>query len=100
MRWPWLRDGNSAGLWAVGEHRGKDRAGYAGGRVRDRAVVGTRRPAALVELVVRQSVLIDQRQGLAAEQQAVIARLEARIREVERALARRERDAPPAKSPG
>ncbi len=63
----------------------------------DRAVVGALSHAELVELVVRQSVLIDQMHAVVAEQQALIGRLEARIRELE---ADRERNDPTTKMPG
>lgn len=53
--------------------------------------------AELVDLVVRQSVLIDQVQALVAEQQALIGRLEARVRELE---AERDRNDPTTKMPG
>src|SRR5437762_8490673 len=63
-----------------------------GGMALERAVVGALSHAELVDLVVRQSAL--------AEQQALIARLEARIRELERELAQRDRDDPSKRMPG
>lgn len=63
----------------------------------ERAVVGALSHAELVDLVVRQSVLIDRLQATVAEQQALIARLEARVRELER---ERDRDDPTTKMPG
>lgn len=63
----------------------------------ERAVVGALSHAELVELVVRQSVLIDRLQATVAEQQGLIARLEARIRGLE---AERDRDDPSKKMPG
>jgi transposase len=63
----------------------------------ERAVVGALSHAELVDLVVRQSVLIDRLQATVAEQQALIGRLEARVRELE---ARRDRDDPTTKMPG
>ena len=63
----------------------------------DRAIVGALTHAELVELVVRQSELIDQLQAMIAQQQALIATLEARVREVEE---RRDRDDPTKKMPG
>lgn len=56
--------------------------------------------AELVDLVVRQSRLLDQLQATSAEQQTLIARLEGRIRELERGLAQRDRDDPTQKMPG
>lgn len=66
----------------------------------DRAVAGTLSHAELVDLVVRQSVLIDHLQAALAQQQALNARLEARIRDLERELAQRDRDDPTKKMPG
>ncbi|HET8646044.1 MAG TPA: IS66 family transposase [Vicinamibacteria bacterium] len=63
----------------------------------ERAVVGALSHAELVDLVVRQSVLIEQQQATIAEQQALIARLEARIRALE---AERDRGDPTTKMPG
>jgi transposase len=66
----------------------------------DRAVVGALSHAELVDLVVRQSEVLDRLQATILEQQALIARLEARIRELERELAQRDRDDPTTKMPG
>lgn len=66
----------------------------------ERAVIGALTHAELVDLVIRQSVVIDQIQELVAQQQGLIARLEARIRELERERAQRERDDPTKRMPG
>jgi transposase len=63
----------------------------------ERAVAGALTHAELVDLVVRQAVLIDRLQATIAEQQALIGRLEARVRELER---ERDRDDPTKKMPG
>src|SRR5713226_9023052 len=63
----------------------------------ERAVVGALSHAELVDLVVRQSVLLDRLQATIAQQQALIARLEAQIRELE---AERDRNDPSTKMPG
>src|SRR5712691_10126691 len=63
----------------------------------DRAVVGALSHAELVDLVVRQSEVIDQLRATIAQQQALIARLEARIRELEE---ERDRNDPTKKMPG
>ena len=81
----------------MGDYRRGARAGYTGGMALDRAVVGALSHAELVDLVVRQSVLIEQLQAMIAEQQALIARLEARIRALEAA---RDGDDPTKKMPG
>jgi transposase len=65
--------------------------------VLERAVVGALSHAELVDLVVRQSELIDQLQATVAQQQALIARLEARVRELEE---QRDRDDPTKRMPG
>jgi transposase len=72
--------------------------------VLERAVVGVLSHAELVELVVRQSELIDQlqativqQQATIVQQQAVIAQLEARVRALE---TERERNDPTKKMPG
>ncbi len=72
-------------------------AGYTGGMTLERAVVGALSHAELVDLVVRQSVLIDRLQATVAEQQALIGGLEARIRELE---AERDRHDPTKRMPG
>ncbi len=72
-------------------------AGYTGGMALERAVVGALSHAELVDLVVRQAVLIDRLQATVAEQQALIAGLEARLRELG---AQRDRDDPTKKMPG
>ncbi len=59
-------------------------AGYTGGMALERAVVGALTHAELVDLVVRQSVVIDRLEATVREQQALIGRLEARIRGLER----------------
>src|SRR5439155_16275866 len=56
--------------------------------------------AELVDLVIRQSVLLDRLQATIEQQQALIARLEARVRELERELAQRDRDDPSKRMPG
>jgi transposase/uncharacterized coiled-coil protein SlyX len=66
----------------------------------DRAVVGTLSHAELVDRVVRQSVLLDQLQAALAEQQALIARLEGHVRELERELEQRDGDDPSRRMPG
>lgn len=63
----------------------------------ERAVVGALSHAELAELVVRQSVLIDRLQATIAQQQALLARLEARVRELE---TERDRNDPTKKMPG
>lgn len=63
----------------------------------DRAVVGALTHAELVELVVRQSQLVDQLQASVAEQQGLVATLEARVRELEE---QRDRDDPTKRMPG
>src|SRR3989442_6081859 len=62
-----------------------------------RAVAGAFSHAELVDLVVRQSEVIDQLHTTIAQQQALIARLEARIRELEE---ERDRNDPTKKMPG
>ena len=62
-----------------------------------REVAGALSHAELVDLVVRQSELIEQLQAVIAEQRALIARLEARIRELE---AERDRNDPTKRMPG
>jgi transposase len=62
-----------------------------------RAVAGAFSHAELVDLVVRQSEVIDQLRATIAQQQALIARLEARIRELEE---ERDRNDPTKKMPG
>ena len=63
----------------------------------ERAVVGALSHAELVELVVRQSDLIDQLQATIVQQQTVIAQLEARVRALE---TERDRNDPTKKMPG
>ncbi len=63
----------------------------------ERSAVGSLTHAELVDVVVRQSVLIDQLQATVAEQQTLIARLEARIRALE---TERDRNDPTKKMPG
>jgi transposase len=65
-----------------------------------RAVIGALSHAELVDLVVRQSVLVDELRATVAEQQRLIARLEARVRDLERELAQRDRDDPTKRMPG
>src|SRR3989442_13437302 len=62
-----------------------------------RAVAGAFSHAELVDLVGRQSEVIDQLRATIAQQQALIARLEARIRELEE---ERDRNDPTKKMPG
>jgi transposase len=63
----------------------------------ERAVVGVLSHAELVDLVVRQSELIDRLQATIEQQQAVIGQLEARVRALE---TERDRDDPTRKMPG
>lgn len=63
----------------------------------ERAAVGALSHAELVDLVVRQSEIIDRLQATIVEQQALIARLEARVRDLE---AQRDRDDPTKRMPG
>jgi transposase len=65
-----------------------------------REVAGALSHAELVDLVVRQSELIDQLQAVIAEQRALIAQLEARIRELEQQLEQRDRNDPSKRMPG
>jgi transposase len=65
-----------------------------------REVAGALTHAELVDLVVRQSVLIDQLQAVIAQQRALIATLEARIRDLEQQLAQRDKDDPTNRMPG
>lgn len=65
-----------------------------------REVVGALSHAELVDLVVRQSVLIDQLQATIAQQQALITQLEARVRDLEQQLAQRDKDDPTKRMPG
>jgi hypothetical protein len=65
--------------------------------VLQRAAVGAMTHAELVELVVRQSELIDQLQATLAQQQGLIGRLEARVRELE---SERDRSDPTKRMPG
>ncbi len=65
-----------------------------------REVVGALSHAELVNLVVRQSVLIDELQAVIAQQQLQMAQLEARVREWEQQLAQRDRDHPTKRMPG
>jgi transposase len=63
----------------------------------NRAVVGALSHAELVDLVIRQSELIDQLQATIVQQQALIAQLEARVRALE---TERDRNDPTKKMPG
>jgi transposase len=63
----------------------------------ERAVVGVLSHAELVDLVIRQSELIDQLQATIVQQQAVIGQLEARVRALE---TERDRNDPTKKMPG
>ena len=65
-----------------------------------RAVAGAMTHAELVDLVVRQSVLIEQQQAVIAELRALVATLEARIRDLEQQLAQRDKDDPTKRMPG
>src|SRR2546425_4576536 len=65
-----------------------------------REVAGALSHAELVDLVVRQSELIEQLQAVIAEQRALIAQLEARIRDLEQELEQRERNDPTKRMPG
>src|SRR5437867_13435523 len=65
-----------------------------------REVAGALSHAELVDLVVRQSELIDQLQAVIAEQRTLIAQLEARIRELEQQLEQRDRNDPSQRMPG
>jgi transposase len=66
----------------------------------ERAAVGAMTHAELADLVVRQSVLIDQLGAALAEQRLQIAQLRAELRAVKRELEQRERDDPTKKMPG
>ena len=63
----------------------------------ERAVVGVLSHAELVDLVIRQSELIDRLQATIKQQQAVIAQLEARVRALE---TERDRNDPTKRMPG
>ncbi len=65
-----------------------------------REVAGAMSHAELVDLVVRQSVLIEQQQAVIAELRALVATLEARIRDLEQQLAQRDQDDPTKRMPG
>ncbi len=65
-----------------------------------REVAGALSHAELVELVVRQSELIEQLQAVIAEQRTLIAQLEARIRDLEQQLEQRDRNDPSKRMPG
>src|SRR5438067_10482214 len=65
-----------------------------------REVAGALSHAELVDLVVRQSELIEQLQAVIAEQRALIAQLEARIRDLEQQLEQRDRNDPTKRMPG
>src|SRR5919204_6603312 len=65
-----------------------------------RELAGALSHAELVDLVVRQSELIEQLQAVIAEQRALIAQLEARIRELEQQLEQHERNDPSQRMPG
>ncbi len=65
-----------------------------------REVVGALSHAELVDLVVRQSVLIDEQQASIAELRALVATLEARVHDLERQLAQRDKDDPTKRMPG
>ncbi len=65
-----------------------------------REVVGTLSPAELVDLVVRQSILIDEQQATIADLRALVATLEARVRGLEQQLAQRDKDDPTKRMPG
>ena len=67
------------------------------GMALERSAVGSLTHAELVDLVIRQAVLIDQLQATVGEQQALIGRLEARVRELE---TERDRNDPTKKMPG
>jgi uncharacterized coiled-coil protein SlyX len=59
-----------------------------------RDVAGALTHAELVDLAVRQSEVIDELRAVIAQQQALIASLEARMRDLEQQLAQRDRDDP------
>lgn len=65
-----------------------------------REAVGVLSHADLVDLVRRQAVALDHARTTRAEQQAVIAQLEARIRDLEQQLAQRGKDDPTQRMPG
>src|SRR5437773_1468957 len=65
--------------------------------VLERSAVGSLTHAELVDLVIRQSELIDRLQATIVQQQALIAQLEARVRALE---AERDRNDPTKKMPG
>ncbi len=56
--------------------------------------------AELVDLVIRQRVLIDQLRAVIAQQQALTARPDARLRDLEPQLAQRDKDDPAKRMPG
>ena len=65
-----------------------------------RAVAGAMTHAELVDLVVRQSRLIEEQQAVIAELRALVATLEARVRDLEQQLAQRDKDDPTKRMPG
>ena len=65
-----------------------------------REVVGALSHAELVELVLQLDARLEQALGLIAEQQAHIAQLEARIRDLEQQLEQRDRNDPSKRMPG
>ena len=65
--------------------------------VLERSAVGSLTHAELVDLVIRQSALIDQLQATSAQQQGLIATLEARVRDLEQ---QQDRDDPTKRMPG
>jgi transposase len=65
-----------------------------------RAVAGALTHAELVDLVVRQSVLIDEQQATIAALQTLVATLEARVRDLEQQVAQRDKDDPTRRMPG
>jgi transposase len=65
-----------------------------------RELAGALSHAELVDLVVRQSELIEQLQVAITDQRALLARLEARIRDLEQELAQRDRNDPSQRMPG
>lgn len=65
-----------------------------------REVAGALSHAALADLAVRQSQLIDELRAVIAQQQVLIAQLEARVRDLEQQLAQRDKNDPTSRMPG
>ena len=65
-----------------------------------REAVGAMRHAELVDLVLRLDARLEQALAVIAQQQALIATLEARVRDLEQQLAQRDKDDPAKRMPG